>query len=590
MAMVIMHNMAASEALHTLNKNASKLAKDLKKVASGRKIGGAGDDASAYAISERMRVQIRGLDQAKANAQNANSLMRTAEGAVQSTIDVLRTIKEKALDAASDHNSDADRATIQREIDQQIDQVDENASIQFNGRYLFDGSADRADTAQDTIIKALHTEWIPNSLSLIEQSYGIRFNEANTKPKEMDVILKHEAAGSAQADALAYVSSSYVGSHTTGLTLTVNLNYYDSSTAKLDTTNVNGKSSSASAIYLDRVLAHELTHAVMSANIDDFADMPLYIVEGMAELTQGADDTRTQTLRSMDAAAYQGLFANGSGTDTQQPYAGGFAFLRYVEKKGGEGSMARFMTALMNGGGKSLETAISAAVPGATLKELQDAFVADRGAYANADAFYKECCGIDLNNADTGAATGYDAGGSREQKTSEDIVPEGGSAAFWYFPDSDTTMYDGGLIVHWPTFSRHTSLTFQLGTRANQNIGVALSDIHARAMGLEGDDGVKLSVKTVDQAKTSLTLIDNSLRKALDQITTIGAIESRLGMTADNLITSSQNTQASESTIRDADMAKEMTSYTKHNILLQAAQSMLAQANQSGSSILSLLQ
>ncbi|MCI6171087.1 MAG: hypothetical protein MR665_02565 [Selenomonas bovis] len=84
--------------------------------------------------------------------------------------------------------------------------------------------------------------------------------------------------------------------------------------------------------------------------------------------------------------------------------------------------------------------------------------------------------------------------------------------------------------------------------------------------------------------------MDNSLRKALDQITTIGAIESRLGMTADNLITSSQNTQASESAIRDADMAKEMTAYTKHSILLQAAQSMLAQANQNGSSVLSLLQ
>ena len=109
-------------------------------------------------------------------------------------------------------------------------------------------------------------------------------------------------------------------------------------------------------------------------------------------------------------------------------------------------------------------------------------------------------------------------------------------------------------------------------------------------MGLADDEGGKLSVKTVDQAKTSLTLIDNSLRKALDQITTIGAIESRLGMTADNLITSSQNTQASESAIRDADMAKEMTAYTKHSILLQAAQSMLAQANQNGSSVLSLLQ
>lgn len=101
MAMVIMHNMAASEALHTLNKNASKLAKDLKKVASGRKIGGAGDDASAYAISERMRVQIHGLDQAKANAQNANSLMRTAEGAVQSTTTATLTAQRSSARSTS---------------------------------------------------------------------------------------------------------------------------------------------------------------------------------------------------------------------------------------------------------------------------------------------------------------------------------------------------------------------------------------------------------------------------------------------------------------------------------------------------------
>ena len=82
----------------------------------------------------------------------------------------------------------------------------------------------------------------------------------------------------------------------------------------------------------------------------------------------------------------------------------------------------------------------------------------------------------------------------------------------------------------------------------------------------------------------------DSIQKALDQQTTIGSVESRLEYTSSNLTTASENVQASESTIRDADMAKEMTNYTKNNVLLQAAQSMLAQANQSSSNVLSLLQ
>ena len=85
-------------------------------------------------------------------------------------------------------------------------------------------------------------------------------------------------------------------------------------------------------------------------------------------------------------------------------------------------------------------------------------------------------------------------------------------------------------------------------------------------------------------------VLDNAVQKALDQQTTIGSVQSRLSYTSSNLTTASENVQASESTIRDADMAKEMTEYTKNNVLLQAAQSMLAQANQSSSSVLSLLQ
>ena len=99
-----------------------------------------------------------------------------------------------------------------------------------------------------------------------------------------------------------------------------------------------------------------------------------------------------------------------------------------------------------------------------------------------------------------------------------------------------------------------------------------------------------LPVNPLEAAVASLGLIDSAIDYSLNENTRMGAYQSRLSYTIDNLVTASANTQSSESVIRDADMAKAMTSYTKNNILLQAAQSMLAQANQSGSNVLSLLQ
>jgi flagellin len=138
--------------------------------------------------------------------------------------------------------------------------------------------------------------------------------------------------------------------------------------------------------------------------------------------------------------------------------------------------------------------------------------------------------------------------------------------------------------------SADNSLVLQTGTKANQAIKVAMTDMRAQALGLKGADGTTLNVGTQKNANAAINVLDNALQKALDQQTTIGSIESRLEYTSQNLTTASENVQASESTIRDADMAKEMTEYTKNNVLLQAAQSMLAQANQNSSSVLSLLQ
>ena len=140
MAMVVKNNMSAVNTLNILNKNQSALAKSLQKVSSGMKINSAGDDASGYAISERMRVQIRSLDQDNQNTQNGNSMMRTAEGAVSSTVEILKTLKEKAISAANDTNTDDDRRIIQREINQMVDQIDDNALATYNGKYLVDGT------------------------------------------------------------------------------------------------------------------------------------------------------------------------------------------------------------------------------------------------------------------------------------------------------------------------------------------------------------------------------------------------------------------------------------------------------------------
>ena len=152
MSMIVKTNMDAIRTVNLLDQNNNMLQKHLSKVATGMKINSAQDDASGYAISERMRVRIRSLDQANQNTQNDSSLMKTAEGAVANTVEILRALKEKAINAANDTNTDEDRATIQKEIDQFIDQVDDNALVQFNGKYLVDGSKNNVYATSKTVL------------------------------------------------------------------------------------------------------------------------------------------------------------------------------------------------------------------------------------------------------------------------------------------------------------------------------------------------------------------------------------------------------------------------------------------------------
>ena len=440
MAMVVKNNMSAVNTLNILNKNQSALAKSLQKVSSGMKINDAGDDASGYAISERMRVQIRSLDQDNQNTQNGNSMMKTAEGAVASTVEILKTLKEKAINAANDTNTDEDRRTIQKEINQMVDQIDDNALATYNGKYLVDGSRNSVGTATCTTLS--------NSALSTAAAWGSALTALQSRQNE-----------------------------------SLNIQSTDNVTVS----------------YVRQGKTYTTTFSVGTNALSDIIAKTAF---------NGSDSVKGSDL---------------VGGSTQGAWIG-------FDKAGNSVYTADNKTALsVNAAGAGTTFQISAFTIGIT---------------DNTGALRKT------------ANTALDAFNERIRAENK---------------------------------SEDNALVLQTGVRANQAIKVSMTDMRSLALGMKGTDGSVISVQTQEKANAAINSIDSALQKALDEQANIGAVQTRLRYTSSNLTTASENVQNSESTIRDADMAKEMTEYTKNNVLLQAAQSMLAQANQNSSAVLSLL-
>ena len=173
MTMLIMNNTSAKMALGELNKNISRLGKQLKKVSTGMKVVGADDGASEYVISERMRVRINALEQDAANVQTGRSLLNVAEGAVQSQLDIMKTIKAKVIEADNDTNTDLDRETIQKEISQGFDQINNIAyETNYNNKLLLVGNKQVDEIYTWKILDKPETVPESDKLNLIENQYG----------------------------------------------------------------------------------------------------------------------------------------------------------------------------------------------------------------------------------------------------------------------------------------------------------------------------------------------------------------------------------------------------------------------------------
>ena len=138
--MRINHNISALNAWRQINQTSYAMSKTLEKLSSGLRINRAGDDAAGLAISEKMRGQIRGINMAIKNAQDAISLIQTAEGALNEVHSILQRMRELAVQASSDTNTDVDRAQIQKEVDQLIEELNRiSRTTEFNTKKLLDG-------------------------------------------------------------------------------------------------------------------------------------------------------------------------------------------------------------------------------------------------------------------------------------------------------------------------------------------------------------------------------------------------------------------------------------------------------------------
>ena len=388
--MIINHNMNALNAHRNMNVNNTAAGKSMEKLSSGLRINRAGDDAAGLAISEKMRGQIRGLEQSSRNAADGISMIQTAEGALNETTNILQRMRELAVQASNDTNTSSDREEIQKEIDALTQEVDRIANnTEFNTQKLLNGN--KSGVGGDVVNAAVEKK---------EGVFEIDLTQKLAKDKKLTI---------------------------------------------------------------------------------DGVDI---------EITQAAE-----------------------GGDTP--------LKNLIEGK--------------------LQNDYTVEVTGKKIKLTQKVASDKENMRVTFDG-----SAVKVNVEEKGVS-------AKAEEVSE-----------------------GKAHV-------------QVGANAKQSMSIEIGDMRAKALGIKDDNGDSLSVKSAEEANKAIEAFDAALNSVSSQRANLGAVQNRLEYTISNLDNTAENLTSAESTLRDVDMAKEMMEYSKNNILNQAAQAMISQANQQPQNVLQLL-
>ncbi|MBP5326209.1 MAG: flagellar hook protein [Pseudobutyrivibrio sp.] len=469
--MVVQHNMQAANASRMLGITTGDQSKSTEKLSSGFKINRAADDAAGLSISEKMRKQIRGLDQASTNASDGISAVQTAEGALTEVHSMLQRMNELAVQAANGTNSESDRSSIQDEINQLTTEIDRVAeTTKFNETYLLKGgNGDR------TVRVSAHDAGLVGSLS------------------------QNTTKGTFQMRKLEIGDSYTIG----GTTYKIGAQSVD-----------------------EAMTALKITTAASSS------------------------DDKITALKTGDVIKIDGKSFTIDENETDMEQSRIKATM--ISKLAGKGSTLEF-------NGRSVSVFSESVISG--VDQNNKTLITTTAAYFRV-------------RTELTAASSIGATNTRAVTSEEDI-----GATYVNF-----TITRGDVI------SKNT-LVFNLhvGSDADMTnkIGVEIDTMDAKSLGIHG---MNVSDDTGKAATYAIDAISDALAKVSAQRSALGAIQNRLEHSIANLDNVVENTTAAESRIRDTDMADEMVTYSKNNILMQAGQSMLAQANQATQGVLSILQ
>ncbi|WP_053955790.1 flagellin [Inediibacterium massiliense] len=541
--MIINHNMMAMNTHRQMGINTNTGAKSIEKLSSGLRINRAGDDAAGLSISEKMRAQIRGLNQASRNGQDGISMIQTAEGALQETQAILQRMRELAVQSSNDTNVEIDRGAIQGEIKQLKNEIDRiGNTTEFNTQSLLKGDGSSSLDKTGLVTKSNLTG---GDVTHTDATQALKVGSAFVKGDTVKLNLNGEEVTITFADTADNGKGAAKVFDVTGKSATVNL------AASADAT------TSATAI-------KDALTKVIAAN-DKLAGNYTVAASGdTATITAGGDFEGSKGFIGASTIGGSGTVTGGTdsiGTTVYDKASGTIDFssvstdakLEDLIKKGItiNGQKVEFYNA--NDGaykGDAVGVNISDALAATASKEVALS-------KAIADQLGDKLDGVSVTDNTDGTLT--------------ITAKEGGKAG------NDITVSDGGV-------QEDFKASFQIGSNEGQTMEISIGDMRADALGIKDVD-----LSTREDAQKAITTLESAIASVSAQRSELGAFQNRLEHTIKNLDTSAENLQASESRIRDVDMAKEMMSFQKNNILQQAAQAMLAQANQAPQGVLQLL-
>lgn len=590
---VAVHNMAAMNAGRQLKINSRAKAKSAEKLSTGYKINRSADDAAGLSISEKMRHQIRGLSRGTENAQDGISLCQVVDGALAEVDDMLHRITELSVQSANGTNSDTDRQAIQEEVEQILREIDKiGDTTVFNERRIFseDGSVevysgDRTGEISSEKVAVLkdvdlgvppirageranimHLQAEVQSAS--NESYKMLYGNGSTS--NPSIRFSSTASGAKEVVELSAMNatgnSDYSGTNNTWWREFQWTSADGSESVTLKQTIRLEKTSAAEQNY---VISYEFTTSSGVSDLEFLFD---------ADTAYNNDDQ------------CEGYYINGSRVNHFCAYSksdaeGGSVFTdsmtsSYVYKNGIPDSISIIDAE------KPLSFTEKISFDGA---DKPDSFVI--GEYDG-----------DLKWSETGNLSSNYLGGSTSRN---DIIfllyynlgdaSQGKTVTFKYgitaveqdenignlLPEEEEEAAEDKKELS----KAEQSLWIQSGNECGSGMRLAIGTMNTKRLGID-----ELDVSTVAGADTAMEDVDGALKRVSEIRSTIGAQQNRLESMIANQENTVENTTAAESRIRDTDMAEEMLEYSKNNILSQAGQSMLAQANQSADGILTLLQ